>query len=150
MQTLKSGSISTLYSVQFASTVAAMFANPTIIAQSGVAQPNSDLSGTIAFYGIQIVSTADDGSTEQIVLATNNGLFMSTVFGGIQQAGLNQAAALWTSISPDNNTTQYFGGIAGMDTPVPSTVWPISLQDPTGLGFYNRGSTCRQAGGLRA
>ena len=160
-QTQESGNVSTLYSIPFASSVAAMFANPMVIAQSGMHQPGSDLSGTLQFYGLQIISvTPPSGVTpitttgffDQLVLATNNGLFMSNADttipnGGVSAVPMNQALALWTPITPDNNQSKYYCGIAGIDTPSANTVWPFALEDPTGTGMFNRGSVFQLNGG---
>jgi len=159
-QTQKSASVSTLYSIPFAPTVASMFASPMVIAQSSVFQPGSDLSGTLQFYGIQIISvtpprsvipTTTTGFFDQIILATNNGLFMSNANttipnGGISAVPMNQALALWTPITPDNNQSKYFSGIAGIDTPIANTVWPFALEDPTNQGMFNRGSAFQLSG----
>jgi hypothetical protein len=119
--------------------------NISIIAQSGVAATGSDLSGTAVFYGMQIVSTNAAGTIEQLALATNNGLFVSTAGGGVQ-AVTTQSGALWSKQNPNGNSTLY-SGIAGIDTPVPTTVWPISTQDPTRQGIYNRSSPNQLSGG---
>lgn len=144
-QTSSAGSSSAVYLVPFADTVGSMFANPTIIAQTGV----GSLGGTSYFYGIQIISeqivVLAAPYTEQLVLATNNGLFMSNAIGGIENA-TNQTDAAWSAISPDGGVTQYFGGIAGIDTPTPNTVWPFSVQDPTKQGLYDRSSIYQVSG----
>lgn len=119
---------SSLYRIPFATTVAAMFApgNITLIAQTG-----TGIFGSIsAFSGLQIISTTPSGSTEQIVLATNNGLFQSKRIGGVQNA-TDQTNAAWLSIA---NTSFYYNGISTVDNasiPVasPSTVWPFHVAD---------------------
>jgi len=144
VQSGPAGSVSTLYSVPFTTNSGTMFApgNIDIIAQSGV----GSLSGTAALYGMQIISIATNETAEQLALGTNNGLFVSTNGAGVQ-AATSQAAAGFTAISPDNGKTQYYGSIAGIDTPTPSTVWPVSLQDPTGLGIYGHSSVFQLSGG---
>ena len=72
---------------------------------------------------------------EQLLLATNDGLFGSNarvtigVDHGIASAK-NQTEARWTRVPKKNRTM--FEGIAGIDTPIPSTVWPISVEDICG------------------
>ena len=128
---------STLYRIPFQTTVAAMFASSNIfpIAKS--------LTGTFAdiviFNGLQIISTTPNGSTEQIVLATNNGLFISTKPGGVQTA-TSDADAQWI-LQPDTNA--YYNGIAKIDNasiPVssPSTVWPFYIADSTNTRIFDR------------
>ncbi len=119
---------SSLYRIPFAPTVAAMFApgNITLIAQTG-----SGIFGLIsAFSGLQIISTNFLGLTEQIVLATNNGLFQSKRLGGVQNA-IDQTDAAWLKIT---NTSFFYNGISAVDNasiPLasPSTVWPFHVAD---------------------
>lgn len=119
---------SSLYRIPFATTVAAMFApgNITLIAQTGT----GIFSSISAFSSLQIISTTSNGSTEQIVLATNNGLFQSKRIGGVQNA-TDQSNASWTAIT---NTSFYYNGISAVDNasiPVasPSMVWPFHVAD---------------------
>ncbi len=117
---------SSLYRIPFATTVASMFANPILIAQTGT----GIFSGISAFSGLQIISTTSTGTTEQIVLATNNGLFQSKRSGGVQNA-TDQSDAAWIQIA---NTSFYYNGISTVDNasiPVaaPSTVWPFHVAD---------------------
>ncbi len=134
----------TLYSIPFAGTIDAMFAAPTIIAQTNV----GIFSGIYSFSGMQLIGTSPDSSTDQIVLATNNGLFESSTVGGVATA-TSQATALWQSVPTSSST--FYPGIAGMDpsvniqppnnliTGTPSTVWPFSVQDQNNLMLFNRG-----------
>lgn len=119
---------SSLYRIPFATTVAAMFApgNITLIAQTGTGIFNS----ISAFSGLQIISTTTSGTTEQIVLATNNGLFQSKRLGGVQNA-VDQTDAAWLQIA---NTSFFYNGISAVDNasiPIasPSTVWPFHVAD---------------------
>lgn len=117
---------SSLYRIPFATTVASMFANPILIAQTGTGV----FSGISALSGLQIISTTATGTTEQVVLATNNGLFQSKRIGGVQNA-TDQSDAAWTQIA---NTSFYYNGISTVDNasiPVaaPSTVWPFHVAD---------------------
>jgi hypothetical protein len=132
--------------IPYTTNISSMFlpANIYIIAQSGTAQPNSDLSGTGAWYSMQIITTNAANTIEQLALATNNGLFVSTPAGGIQ-AATSQAAALWTAFNPDANS-KLFSGIARVQAPYTSTVWPLSMQDPTGKKIYNQSSVHQLSG----
>ncbi len=132
---------STVYRINFATNVDTMFASPTIIAQTGTAP----LAGVELFYDIGIISVdMDNGSQEQLVLATNNGLYQSTRTGGVQ-AATSSANALWTLVDPTNKNI--FLGIADTDnTPInsdncptilPTIVWPFSLTDPSFNGIFN-------------
>jgi len=139
---------STLYSVPFAGTVDAMFAptNLRTLAQTQV----SPFNNAVQFYGIQILATDDPRAAnpenkEQLVLATNQGLFRSTA----SQAGsasvatvTTQAAASWQVVADTNNSTATtaFFGVAGANTPIRHTTWPISIEDENGFKTFDRGS----------
>ena len=71
---------STLYSISFQPTVASMFAaaNITTLAQTGT----GIFANIFTFNAVEIIATNGVGSTEQVVLATNNGLYQSTRPGG--------------------------------------------------------------------
>jgi hypothetical protein len=128
---------STLYLIPFQTTVAAMFAPSNIftIAQTLAGSfPN-----IVLFNGLQIISTMPNGSTEQIVLATNNGLYTSTKPGGVQNA-TDDASAQWVLLA---GTNFYYNGIAKIDNasiPVssPSTVWPFYIADSFDERTFNR------------
>jgi len=133
----ETASQSTLYLIPFQPSVSSMFtpANIFILAQTGTGI-FADIS---VFNAIQIISTMADGSTEQLVLATNNGLYQSTKTTGVQQA-TSQTDAAWTLIT---NTLSFYTDIAGVDNasiPVasPSTIWPFYIADQNGLGTFNR------------
>ncbi len=146
---------STVFSIPFAATTTAMFASGNIrtIAQTGVGV----LQNTLQFYGIQIVATdapraANPENKEQLILATNQGLFRSNA----SQAGsasvatvTTQAAANWELIvknSLNTTATTMFNGIGGMDTPVRQTTWPFSVQDQAGFNTFGRGSIHQYSG----
>jgi hypothetical protein len=76
-----------------------MFAagNISTIAQSGSTSPTVVLQNTLIFTAIDIVQTTADGSQEQLVLATNNGIFQSQAVNGVQSV-TTAAAAQWTSL----------------------------------------------------
>jgi len=148
--------ISTVYSIPFTSSPTTMFAAGNIrkIAQTGVGA----LQTTLQFYGIQIVATdapraANPENKEQLVLATNQGLYRSNA----SQAGnnsiataTNQTEADWQLIVKNmlNSTAlTMFNGIGGMDTPVRHTTWPFSVQDQSGFNTFDRG-TIHQYSGL--
>lgn len=112
-RTIHDGNIKcTLYLINFTNNTSTMFANPIIIAQTGVA-PFADV---LDFTAIQPVN---DGTNEQLFLATNKGLFVSDTITGVAPA--------WHQVPAD--VTTMFAGIAGIDTPFPRTVWPFSVED---------------------
>lgn len=129
----------TLYRIPFASTINTMFTTSNIIP---IAQTMTSpiFNSVLRFTGVQIISTSGNGSTEQLVLATNKGLYQSAKIGGVQSAA-NQTDANWQLVS--NSGTNFYLGIGGMHSSAPiaspSTVWPFNLQDPTGLRIFNRG-----------
>ena len=125
----------TLYRIAFAPTIAAMFApgNIVTLATTGT----GTFAATIFLTSIEIISTQPSGSTEQIVLGTNNGLYRSSRPGGIQ-AAINQTDAAWQLI-PD--TLFFYNDMAAIDTasiPVasPSTIWPFYFADQNGNGTF--------------
>ena len=131
---------STLYRIDFDTDVDTMFANPIVIAQTN----SSPLANIELFYDIGIISVdASDGSQEQVVLATNNGLYQSTRAGGVQ-AATDATDAAWTLIDSQKTTINL--GVAYIDnTPIasncptilPTTLWPFSQTDPSSKGIYN-------------
>ncbi len=143
---------STLYSIPFATTTAAMFApgNIRTIAQTGVGV----FSKIFQFYGIQVIATGNPKTPvaenkEQVVLATNQGLYRSAASQiadpstGLPDA-TNQATADWMLVvdMPNNLTTAttMFNGIAGPDTPIRQTSWPFSIVDTNNFGTFDRGT----------
>ncbi len=80
-----------LYRISQASTAGALA--PVLIATSGTV----GLSAATQFYDCEVL-TIVGGNTEQVVLATNNGLYRSATVGGVQGAA-NQAAVLWTLVT---------------------------------------------------
>lgn len=122
-------------------TVSDMIAGAVLIAQSN----SGNLGSTLAFYGIQVIATNETGTQEQVVLATNNGLYQTATAGGSQTAN-NQSDAAWQLIAAPGS--QLFTGIAGVNAPVPSMAWPLSQQDPTGKKIYNTGLVSQLIGGI--
>ena len=125
--------------------------NIDLLAESGVAP----FTNAYLFTGMEIVSTGtsvdNPSDKEQIILTTNNGLFRSnadqTTGNGIISAQ-NKTAAQWTQL-PAGNTQPYWG-IAGTDAPIPSTVWPITIQDQSGYATYERSSIEQISAGIGA
>jgi hypothetical protein len=143
---------STLYRIPFTSNINTMFDASNIFT---IAQTNTDtFKNVIQFLGMQIMATDSPFSTnpeskEQLILATNQGLFRSDAsqagaLQGVADAA-SQTAALWQTVAitmPSDKTTATtsFYGIAGMDTPVRNTVWPFSIQDQFGFKTFDRSS----------
>lgn len=137
----------TLYRIDFKSTIQDMFAfnNVKIIAQSNT----GSLLGVKLINDFQIISTQPDGSTEQLVLATNRGLYKSSRPGGVQAAA-NQADANWQNVDPA--FVNFYNGIGAPDTNIPvdppSTLWPFGLVQSVGpcAPGGNRGTLEQLAG----
>jgi hypothetical protein len=146
-RSVKKGTMtSTVSRVDFEDTIQDMFNLTYTIAQS-----RQDIfENAPAFTGIQPVAVQVENeqlAAEQLVLATNDGLFAShsdlALFPeGIAQATTQEEAAWarvpvqrWKQNSKINHTI-FFEGIAGIDTPIPSTVWPISIEDLCGSRTY--------------
>ena len=142
----------TVYSIPFQTSVSAMFAPGNIytIAQTMTSPVFTSIP---RFLSMQIISTHPDGSTEQLVLATNYGLFQSSKAGGVQtQPGTTQSNAGWMPIK--SSGTSFYPGIGDMNTSIPvaapSTVWPFNLQDPLGYKIYDKGSINQLCGSADA
>lgn len=133
----------TLYSIPFAATTGAMFApgNIRTIAQTSV----GSFANTIQFFDIAIIATGSSGSPatkEQLVLATNQGLYYSNA----DQTGANngiinatdQTTAAWTVDA--TTATTMFHKIQIPNTPIQNTVWPLSMQDASGVQTFDNGS----------
>lgn len=124
----------TVYSVAFAPTLSAMFApgNITTLAQTG-AGAFADVS---QFMSMRIIATGDPTTSaaatkEQLVLATNQGLFISHADQTAGMQGIidatNQTTANWQILADTQDT--FFFGIGAPDTPVMHTVWPFTVSD---------------------
>lgn len=133
-----------IYRLPFATNIATMAANKILIASSAT----GSLANTSVFYGMQIIATQPDGSTEQLVIGTNNGLYQSKRIGGVQAAS-SSADADWTIISKTNgrlfNTIGYIDN-APIPAAPPSTIWPINLVDLNKCKIYNNSIIDQLAG----
>lgn len=137
---------STLYRIPFTTNIKTMFVPDNIFI---IAQSNTDsLGNTILFNDFNIISTMPDGSTEQIVLATNRGLYKSSRPGGVQEA-VNQEDAQWELI--DACYPFFYKGIGAPDTNIPvdspSTLWPFTLLQGSGNCGGAERSTIEQLAG---
>lgn len=133
-----------VYGINFQTTLAAMFdaSNIKLLAQSGTGA----FEHVIAFTAIEPIKTGATPSApedkEQLVLATNNGLFRSNAVNATQAAnnGIIDATspteAAWVQL-PANNST-FFQGMTGMDAPIPGTVWPFSCEDLKQLKTFEK------------
>ncbi len=122
--------------IPFKANLAAMF-NPNnifTIAQSGSTSTSTALQSTLLFTAIDIIQTNENGTQEQLVLATNNGIFQSKAAGGIQGA-TTELQADWTNLQ----CNRLFYGIGAVDNArIKSTDWPFSAQDPCGCKTFER------------
>lgn len=138
--TVEGGNEYKIWALPYADEVATMVAKRRLLAQSGVGA----FETVAAFYGMQPIAINEDGTEEQLVLATNRGIYQTTKNGGAQIA-INQTDAQWQLI-PSQSTT-FFTDVFVVDAPVPTQAWPISLQDPTRCKFYNAGGISQLTGG---
>ena len=153
-----------VYKVNFDSTIGtdAMFTPTNIktIAESSTAATNSDLSDAKMFFAIEtITSTTEDKDDniyffEQLLLATNNGIYRSNTTQSIFRAK-NQEDAQWTPVDPDD--TSYYSNIFAPDNPFVeydetfksssgSTVWPVQVADEQNCFTFEK-SNIRQLSG---
>lgn len=118
-----------VYSTTFTTNINTMFANPTVIAHS----MTGSLIDTRLFTALELIE-------DQLVIATNKGLYRSTTPGGVALA-TDQVGAGW-QIVPGN--TSFFNGMAGIDSAVPvtqsTTIWPLSIESQSTLHTYENGS----------
>lgn len=118
-----------LYSIAYTTNISTMFANPLVIAQS----MTGSLTQTRLFTAMQFIEN-------QLVLATNRGLYRSTTPGGLALA-TDQALAGWSFIP---SSFSYFNGIAAPDSSLPTsqttTIWPFSIQTESTLHTFEHGS----------
>ena len=128
---------SKLYGIDYKNNLDAMFAttNINLLAESEIDAFNTAL----LFTGLEVIATGTDNplTKEQIILATSNGLFRSCadqVIGDGMITATYQDAAHWQRV-PENNTRAYWG-ITSPDAPIPSTVWPITIDDKSGLQAF--------------
>jgi hypothetical protein len=115
----------TLYLIPFHHTIGEMFSpyNIFVIAQSNT----GPFKSALFFSGMQLIMTSD--SSEQLILATNHGLYQSACLGGVQDAA-DQLEANW---QPPSFDTSYYNGIAAVDNTsitgtLASKLWPFALQ----------------------
>ncbi len=150
--TKKQPFLSTLYKILFTTNISTMFdpSNIAIIAQSSTAPV---FNSTLLFKGIQIVKTGASTAfntldqKEQLVLATNTGLYISNAdqTGGLLGivSATDQTDANWQIF----DKTAAYVGVAGMDTPLPGTVWPFDVRDQFGFNTFER-SCVHQLSGI--
>jgi len=131
----------TLYAVSFEPTLEEMF-NPSFMNIRTLAETKTDpvFGTTQLFTGMQIIATGDPAEVEvtadkeQLILATNQGLYKSNANQANNNEGIadaeDQTAAMWELIQTTSNIM--YTGISGIETPIRHTTWPISVQDQNG------------------
>lgn len=128
-QATQLGFKSRLYSVPYTTNINTMFTlgNIRLIAESGIEAPNSDLSESTIFLGIENIYTRASRK-EQLVLATNAGVFTSHADETGMNLGIinaiNQATALWQR--ENNGGKSLYSGVFGPQYPGKTTTWPIT------------------------
>ena len=122
------GMKSKLYQIPFAPSINAMFAGKLLIAESGVGA----FANNAAFFSVGLLSANDNGSQEQVILGTNQGLYSSSI---ITAAGV----PTWNLLNSTKTTMYPF--IQQLDTPIPTTLYALSVQDDNNQAHtYGRGS----------
>ncbi len=122
--------ISKVVRIDFQPTLDQMFdpSNIITIAQSSV----GSFTDASFFKAIGIISTSSQpGATEQIVLATNAGLFRTARVGGVQNT-IDQIDSGWQLVDTDD--MDFFNGIKNIDNASiaispPTTIWPFNIAD---------------------
>ncbi|MEX0849158.1 MAG: hypothetical protein WD055_02920 [Candidatus Dependentiae bacterium] len=110
--------------------------NIVTIARSTTSSTSTALQKTLLFTQMEIMQTSANGSQEQLVLTTNNGIFQSKRTNGVQDA-MNETQANWTLIQ---NKTLFYGMGAIDNATIMSTLWPFSAQDACGCKTFERSS----------
>lgn len=128
-----------LYSVAYDVNITSMFSpnNVAIIATSGIGV----FQNVPLFNSIGIISTSPDGSTEQLLLATSNGLYRSNASEANGNAGIidaiNASEANWTRV--ENQPIVPYTKIVPIDSMVKSTVWPMYIPNINKCNFFDNG-----------
>jgi len=151
---------STVYNIQFSGDDP-IADNISTIAKSSTTAPGSDLSGVKVITGLEIL-TDDNTDKEQLVLTTNNGLYISTV--GIEDVN-NQGDAKWRPINP-NDTAMYSGIFAVDNLPfvlphfdpslnscseegkIQTTIWPVQVADEKNCQTFEKSKIKQLNGNL--
>lgn len=154
--------INTLYKINFANTIDLMFnsSNLKIIAQNSTNATNSNLISAKMFYAISVTTTKHDANFyEQLLLATNNGIYRSNTFlgSGINNAN-NQEDAKWETInSEDTNTYTNIFTIDNTNILYPpnidqitafETVWPIQLSNKCNCKTFAKNNIDQLSGAI--
>jgi len=114
-----------LYQIPFAPDINSMFDPlPAPIATSG----QGAFANVLLFTGLETIS---DGVTDQLLLSTNHGLFVSTPPAPFTQVPLG--------------VTTMFAGIGGIDMTNQTTVWPFSV-DPSFCTAFGSSSIFQLSG----
>jgi hypothetical protein len=134
---------SSLLNIAYTNNIATMFApgNINVIATSATAP---QLDNTLVFTDVEIVQTNANGTTEQLALTTNNGLFQTNTLTGSQNA-TTQTNAVWSLVGQE----QLYYGIGYVDNAAArSTVWPFSADDGCGCNTFEKSSIHQLNGNL--
>lgn len=131
-----------LYKINFANDTTTMFdqSNIKTIAQTAITATGSDLSKAKMFYASTVMTTTlGNNFYEQVVLATNNGLYRTNCFTGLGACNANnQTDAAWQPI--DSQDTSVYTDIFSVDNTnynylstfscnAYQTVWPLQVAD---------------------
>lgn len=124
--------------IPFTDNINTMFdpSNIYLIAQSGANSTSTALQKSLLFSALDIIQTDEANTQEQLVLATNNGIFQSQAAAGVQSV-TNETDAAWLAIQ-DNSL---FYGIGSVDNArYKSTNWPFNAQDSCCTNSFERSS----------
>lgn len=138
----------TLYRVSFEDNLEDMFhpfMNIRILAQT---KTEPVFGTTQLFTGIQIIATGDPANVavtadkEQLILATNQGLYKSNANQNNANEGIAEAddqnGANWELVQTTTNVM--YTGISGIETPIRHTTWPISVRDKNNCYSFDASS----------
>ncbi|TET06344.1 hypothetical protein E3J79_02310 [Candidatus Dependentiae bacterium] len=131
---------SKLYGIYFKDNKDTLFdqINISLLAESG----NGIFQNAHLFTGMEIIATGSSNNPlnkEQLILVTNDGLFYSDATQTDPMRGIidatNQTDANWQLL-----VSQPYWDITAPDAPIPSTFWPITIQDKADNYTYERSS----------
>ncbi|MCK5632276.1 hypothetical protein KAH94_00845, partial [bacterium] len=137
--------ISKIYKIPFDVNITDMETATVLLAESGIQETGSDLNSIKAIFDMELISTEINGNIkEQLVIATNQGLYRSTTAENtLSQDGIidatDQEDAKWKPINTDD--TSMYSALFGIDNAYnKTTIWPVQIADKKGANSFTRSS----------
>jgi len=132
-----------VYRIPFTTNIATMF-HPSNITAIAATKTSPIFTSTSMFTSLDIIATNAAGTTEQLVLATNTGLYRSSRAGGVQ-AATSQTNASWVAID-----TSFYSNTMSVPflkaTSNPCMIWALCVRDQYGYQTCERSSIAQLGG----